>query len=86
MRIEILGTGCYNCLQLETLVNEVCLELGRNDVDIVRLNEEKVIRKFMPLDEIPGLVIDGHLVSTRTVPDRETLVEWLSEARQPAGA
>jgi hypothetical protein len=86
MRIEILGTGCYNCLQLETLVNEVCLELGRKDVEVVRLNDEITIRKFMPPDEIPGPVIDGHLVSTRTVPDRETLVEWLSEARQPAGA
>jgi hypothetical protein len=32
----------------------------------------------MTLDEIPGLLIDGVLVSTREIPSRETLVEWLS--------
>jgi hypothetical protein len=85
MRIQILGTGCYNCIQLETLVNDVCEELGMKDVEIARINDERSVRKFMPLDEIPGLVIDGHLVSTRLVPTREILKEWLSEAKQPAG-
>ncbi|HLC04270.1 MAG TPA: thioredoxin family protein [Anaerolineales bacterium] len=77
MRIEILGTGCYKCVRLESLIHEVTREAGRTDVEIIRVDHESAIRKFMPLDEIPGLVIDGHLVGTGRVPDRATLVEWL---------
>jgi hypothetical protein len=31
----------------------------------------------MALDDIPGLLIDGQLVSTREVPTIETLLDWL---------
>jgi hypothetical protein len=82
MKIEILGTGCYNCIKLETLVNEVIRELGNAGVEIVRVDNERQIRKYMPVDETPGLVIDGHLLSTRKVPDRDTLLTWLSAVGQ----
>ena len=85
MKIEILGTGCYNCIQLETLVNEVLSELKLAGVPVVRINDEKIIRSYMPLDEIPGLVIDGHLISTRTVPDRSVLLNWFREVKQTSG-
>jgi hypothetical protein len=78
MKIEILGTGCYNCIKLEALVNEVLGELGKSGIDIVRISDERTIRKHMPLDEIPGLLIDGILVSTNELPTRESLVEWFS--------
>ncbi len=79
MKIEILGTGCYKCIKLETLVNEVLQELGKSGVEIVRNSDERHIRKFMPLDEIPGMLIDGHLVSTGQVPERETLIAWFTQ-------
>jgi hypothetical protein len=41
MKIEVLGTGCYNCVKLETLIDEVLTQLGRADVDIVRVDDEK---------------------------------------------
>jgi Thioredoxin domain len=76
MKIEILGTGCYNCIKLEALINEVLTELGRVDVEVVRTADEKQILRFMPLDEIPGLVIDGTLINTRQIPERAILTEW----------
>ncbi|MCK6539952.1 MAG: thioredoxin family protein [Anaerolineales bacterium] len=78
MKIEILGTGCYNCVKLESLIDEVLQELGKSDVEVVRVDDEKQIRHHISLDEIPGLVIDGVLASTRELPPREKLVEWLS--------
>ena len=78
MKIEILGTGCYNCIKLERLLYEVAGELAARDVEIIRVSDERRIRKYLPLDEIPGLLIDGVLVSTREVPARETLMEWLA--------
>ena len=80
MKIEILGTGCYNCMTLESLVAEVLKEIGRTDAHIVRVSDEKSIRRVMPPDEIPGLVVDGHLLATRKVPEREELAAWLAEA------
>jgi hypothetical protein len=78
MKVEILGTGCYNCVKLETLIDDVLKELGKTDVEVVRVSDEKQIRHYMPLDEIPGLLIDGVLASTREIPPRETLLKWLS--------
>ena len=80
MKIEILGTGCGDCIRLEMLVHEILKELGRSGDEIERISDEKYIRRFMPPDEIPGMVIDGHLVSTRQLPERETIKNWLSQA------
>lgn len=83
MKIEILGTGCYNCVKLETLIHEVAEQLGATNFEIVRVNDEKRVLQYMPLDEIPGLLIDDILVSTQKIPPRETLVDWLSGVSVP---
>ncbi len=83
MKIEILGTGCYNCVKLESLIDEVLQELGKTDVEVIRVDDEKRIRHYISLDEIPGLLIDGVLASTRELPTREKLVEWLSGVSVP---
>jgi len=77
-KIEVLGTGCYKCIQLETLLNEILQELGQTQVTIERISDERSIRKFMPVEDIPGLVIDGHLISSGEVPSREKLLGWFS--------
>jgi len=84
MKIEVLGTGCYNCIKLETLIEEILVELGQTDVEIVRIDDEQTIRKYMPLDELPGLVINGVLASVREVPDRGILKSWLQNAKVKA--
>jgi hypothetical protein len=83
MKIEILGTGCYNCVKLESLIDEVLQELGKTNVEVARVSDEKQIRHYMPLDEIPGLLIDSVLASTRELPSRAKLVEWLSGVSMP---
>ena len=84
MKIEILGTGCYNCVKLETLIDEVLKEIGKPDVDVVRVDDEQRIRHYISLDEIPGLLIDGVLASTRELPSRELLIQWLSGVTTPS--
>lgn len=78
MRFEILGTGCYKCIHLERLLHEVLEESGRKDVEILRIDDERKIRKFMPLDEIPRLIPDGKLVASRVIPERGDLEGWLA--------
>ncbi len=82
MRIEILGTGCYNCIKLELLVDEILQDLGKRDVQVIRVGDERNICKYISLDEIPGLVINGWLASIREVPEREILQDWLTQAME----
>jgi len=77
MKIQILGTGCHNCLKLERLLAEAIAKSGRTDVKMERIDDERTIRHHIPLDAIPGMVIDGRLVSQREVPTIETLLGWL---------
>lgn len=81
MKIEILGTGCHRCIILEKLLFEVLGELGRSDVSVEWVSDESTIRMFMPLDAIPGLVIDGRVVLTGDVPSKEVLTAWLESPR-----
>lgn len=77
MKIQVLGTGCHNCLELERRLAEAIAKLGRGNVKVERIDDERTIRHYIPLDAIPGLLIDGRLVSERQVPEMETLLNWL---------
>jgi len=77
MKIQILGTGCHNCLELEIRLAEAVTKSGRTDVKVERVDDERIIRRHIPLNAIPGLLIDGRLVSQREVPTVETLLDWL---------
>jgi hypothetical protein len=78
MKIQVLGTGCRNCLRLEMRLAEAVASSRRTDVSVERVDDEQIIRHYIPLDAVPGLLIDGRLVSERQVPEIETLLDWLS--------
>lgn len=74
-----MATGCYKGIQLENLLDEILQEIGRTVVEIVRVSNKHRIRKYMPIDPIPGLIINGQLACEHDVPDRKTLYTWLTE-------
>lgn len=82
MKVLILGTGCYNCLSLEMLIARLLKNLALSKVELTRVEDLHRIRKFMPEGEIPGLVINGRLVSSGRLPDEAEVRYWLSEAAQ----
>ena len=77
MKIQILGTGCHNCLELESRLAKAIARSGRTDVVVERVDDEHIIRHHIPLEAIPGVLIDGRLISQRQVPDMDTLLDWL---------
>ena len=77
MKIQILGTGCHNCLELEMRLSKAIAKSRRTDIVMERIDDEKIIRHHIPLDAVPGLLIDGKLVSEHEVPTTETLLDWL---------
>jgi hypothetical protein len=82
IKILVLGTGCYNCLNLEMRVARLLGELGLSQVQLIWTDDPHQIRKFLPEDALPGLVINGHLISSGRLPDEAEIRQWLNQAAQ----
>ena len=72
--IKVLGTGCANCRNTVTLIEEVAKGKG------VEIALEKVedIQKIMTykIMATPGVVIDGQVVHAGGVPARSKVETW----------
>jgi hypothetical protein len=56
---------------------EAVTKTGRSDVEVERVDDRRIIRHYIPLDAISGLLIDGLPVRLREVPNIEILLGWL---------
>lgn len=65
MKIEILGTGCAKCNQLEAVVKEAVAKSGKF-AQIEKVDDMMKIMEYQVVST-PGLVIDGKVVSTGKV-------------------
>jgi len=77
MKIEVLGTGCSKCVQLEAVVKEAVAKSGR----FAQIEKVEDITKIMEYQVMstPGLVIDGKVVSTGKVLSVDEVVELMSK-------
>jgi hypothetical protein len=80
MNIQILGTGCYKCVRLEAMLAELLPTLGRQNVSVERIDDPSVIRRHMSEDMLPGLLINGALVTSGRLPTKAELSAWLEQA------
>ena len=73
--VQILGTGCRNCLATYRLIEEVAQAKG---VEIALTKVEK-IDEIMRLGVLitPGVIVDGRIVHSGGVPDRKKIESWL---------
>ncbi len=65
MKIEILGTGCKKCNELEAKVKQAVAKSGK----FVQIEKVADLQKIMAYGVMstPGLVIDGEVKSTGKV-------------------
>ena len=76
MNIKVLGPGCANCKTLHRRTQEA-LEGLRLEASIDKVESFEEIAKYGIL-RTPGLVIDGKVVMSGSVPPVEKIKELLS--------
>jgi small redox-active disulfide protein 2 len=78
MDIKILGTGCKRCITLEQNVRNLVA------VHNITANIEKVtdIQQIIAYGVMstPGLVINGTVKSTGSIPKDDQILAWIKEA------
>ncbi len=78
MKIQILGSGCAKCKTLEQKVRSLN-DKHRLNLEIEKVTDLQEIMKFGIL-ATPGLVVDGAVKSSGSIPKDEQLLSWLSGA------
>ena len=76
MKIEVLGTGCSKCIQLEAVVKEAIAKSGK----FVQFEKVSDIMEIMEYQVVstPGLVVDGKVVSTGKVLSVEDVLAFIN--------
>ena len=75
MKIEILGTGCPKCKQLEANAKKAVAEAGIK-AEIVKVTDIAKIVEYGVMST-PALVINGKVKSSGRIPDTNEITGWL---------
>ena len=78
MKIEVLGTGCAKCKQLEKDIYNALAELDIA-ADVSKVQDIKKIMNYKVMST-PALVIDGQVKISGRLPRKEELHSLLHEA------
>lgn len=79
MKIEVLGTGCAKCKQLEKDVYNALAELDIA-ADVSKVQEISKIMSYKVM-ATPALVVDGQVKLSGRLPRKEELHKILQENR-----
>ena len=77
MKIEVLGSGCANCVRLERNTREA-LRMAGIDAEVVKVTDYGEIMAY-GIMSTPGLVIDGKVVSYGRVPSAGDIAVLLGQ-------
>jgi len=80
MKIEVLGTGCAKCKQLEKDVYNALAELDIA-ADVSKVQDIKQIMTYKIMST-PALVIDGQVKISGRLPRKEELHSFLKDTSQ----
>ena len=76
MDIKVLGTGCANCKNTITLIEQVAHAKGV-PVTLSKVEELSDIMGYGVMNT-PGVVIDGKVVHAGGIPSRDKIERWLA--------
>lgn len=73
-KIQVLGAGCAKCQRTVQLINDVAESEGVS-VDVQKVEDIGEIMS-MGVMSTPGVVVDGTLVHSGSMPSRAQVIEW----------
>ncbi len=76
MKIEILGTGCKKCKQLQ-LEAEKAVSMSGITADVIKIDNPIDIAAYGVMNT-PAIAIDGKIMASGKVIDAKKIMEWLS--------
>jgi small redox-active disulfide protein 2 len=75
VKIEILGSGCPKCKQLEENAKKALEEAGKK-ADVVKITDiNEIINKGVMVT--PAIIIDGKLKASGRIPEVKEIKSWL---------
>ncbi len=75
MKIEVYGTGCSNCKNVEKNAKKAIEESGV-DAEIVKIQEmDQIIAAG--ITRTPGLGVDGKIKSVGRIPSSDEIKKWI---------
>ena len=75
MKIEILGSGCPKCKQLEANAKKAVEETGKK-AEVVKITDINKIVDYGVMST-PAIVIDGEVKSYGKIAEVEEIKKWL---------
>jgi len=76
MDIKVLGTGCANCKNTLSLIEQVAKDKGVA-VTLSKVEDIKDIMGYGVMST-PGVVINGKVVHAGGVPGRDKVAQWFA--------
>ena len=76
MEIKVLGTGCANCRNTVSLIEQVAAAKGVT-VEVTKVEDMRDIVSYGVMST-PGVVIDGKVVHAGGVPPRDKVEQWFA--------
>jgi small redox-active disulfide protein 2 len=76
MDIKVLGTGCANCKNTVTLIEQAAKAKGVS-IQLEKVEELRAIMGYGVMST-PGVVINGKVVHAGGVPSKDKIEQWLA--------
>lgn len=83
LEVVILGPGCAQCSSLESNVRDVMAEMNLAG-DLAHVTDAGEIRRYGVMG-VPALIINGKVVAVGSVPGKNKIQQWLTEAKAKMG-
>jgi small redox-active disulfide protein 2 len=78
LTIKVLGSGCENCKNVETVTRKAIGILGI-EAEIIKVTDWSKIKEY-PILATPGLVINEKVVCAGRIPTEPEVTTWLTNA------